>query len=117
MDENKHPSDYKHLTDVQIAKCLTLAKFRIPQREIARELGCDQSTIQRTLKNYDYDTFVERHISSGRSRKTSDEDDRHLLITAKRHYDLPLHDITNLSDLPISVATVTRRLKEVDIVS
>jgi transposase len=117
MSDNIPPSGYRHLTDVEIAKCLTLEKAKWSQRAIADELRCNQSTIQRALTKYNYDTFVTRQTHPGRPRKTTKEDDRHLVVTAKRNYDRPLHDITNLSGLPISAKTVTRRLKEVELIS
>ena len=117
MAENLLPSGYKHLTDVEIAKCLTLNKNGWKQERIANELGCCQSTVQRTLAKYTYETFVTRTQTPGRPRKTTAEDDRHLIVTAKCNYDKPLADITNLSGLNISVKTATRRLKEVDLMS
>ena len=56
--KNLPPSGYKHLTDVEIAKCLTLAKNNCKQEAIANELGCSQSTVQYTLTKYTYKTFV-----------------------------------------------------------
>lgn len=108
---------YKQLRDVQIAKCLTLHREGETQETIAKELGCNQSTVCRILSTYDYETFTGRVNQHGRPRKTSEADDRHLAVIAKRNYDRPLADITNLSTLPISVTTATRRLKEVDLVS
>ena len=80
-------------------------------------MGCNQSTIQRALKQHDYETFVERKQYPGRPRKTTAEDDRHLIITAKRNFDLPFRDITNLSGLNISPKTTARRCKEVELIS
>ena len=117
MAENLPPSGYKHLTDVEIAKCLTLAKNKWTQEAIADDLGCSQSTVQRTLTKYTYETFVMCKQTSGRQRKTTTDDDRHLIITAKCNYDKPLADITNLSGLNISIKTTTHRLKEVDLIS
>src|SRR5579859_6472101 len=108
---------YHQLNDIQIAKCLTLDRDGKTQQEIADELGCNQSIVQRTLKHYSYETFTGRDQTHGRPRKMTEADDRHLTIIAKRNYNLPLRDITNLSGLPISIKTATRRLKEVDLVS
>ena len=47
--DNAHPG-YKQLTDIQNTKCLTLDRNRKTQRAIATELGCDYSTVSRTLK-------------------------------------------------------------------
>ena len=117
MDENTPPSGYRHLSDVEVMKCLTLAKCGMSQRAIAAEVKCSKSTVGRILQDYDYETFTTRKPHPGCAHKTSIEDDRHLVITAKRNYDLPLRDITNLSGLDISIKTTARRLKEVNLVS
>jgi len=117
MDENTPPSGYRHLSDVEVMKCLTFDKDGWTQRAIADELNCSQSTVNRILKEYDYKTFTQRRQHPGPARKTTKEDDRHLIIIVKRHYDLPFRDITNLSGLPISARTVARRCKEVELVS
>jgi len=117
MAKNLLPSSYKHLTDVEIVKCLTLAKNNCKQEAIANELGCSQSTVQCALTKYTYKTFVTRKQTPGQQRKTTTEDDRHLIVTAKCHYNKPIADIINLSGLNISVKTATCRLKEVDLIS
>lgn len=117
MVQNMPPSGYKQLTEVQIAKCLTMKQFGLTQSQIAQEIGCSQSTVQRVLGHYDYQTFVEKDTHPGRPRKTSEKDDDLIIITAKRNSRLPLGDITNIIGLPISSKTVTRRLKEVGLVS
>ena len=117
MAENFPPSGYKHLTDVEIAKCLTLAKNKWKQQAIANELSCNQSTVRRTLRKYTFETFITRQQTPARQGKTTKDDDRHLIVTAKRNYDKPLAYIINLSGLDVSVKTATRRLKEVDLIS
>ena len=49
--------------------------------------------------------------------KTSESDDRLLIRIAKKHYDLPFRDITNIASLPISLKTVAHQCKEVQLVS
>ena len=117
MKENTFRSKYKHITDVQITKCLTLNQFGLLQRAIASELGCNQSTVQWTLKHYDYKTFVEHQRPIGCPRKPLIADDRHIVITAKWNFNLPLCDITNLTGLLISQDTTCHRLNEVELVS
>ena len=117
MDNHESHAGYKQLTDVQIAKCLTLHQMGKTQEEIAEELGHNQSTVSRTLKTYNYETFTGRANQHGRSRKTSEANDRHLAIITKQNYDRSLADITNLSSLPILVKIATRCLKEVDLIS
>jgi len=114
MDENTAPSGYRHLSDAEIMQCLTLDKIGWSQRAIANEVKVNrQSSPQRVqLRN-----LHTTQAPSRPTRKTTKEDDRHLIMIAKRHYDLAFRDITNLSCLPISAKTVSRRCKEVDLVS
>jgi len=117
MDENTPPSGYKHLTDIQIEQCLALEYAGWSQRAIAHEVGCSKSTVGRVLKDYNYQTFITRNKHPGPTRKTSESDDRLLIRTARKHYDLPFRDITNISGLPISAKTTAHRCKEVQLIS
>lgn len=117
MDEKSPPSGYKHLTDIEVAKCLTLAKMKAPQEEIARELGCNQSTISRVLRKHKYETFQGRVPTPGPARKTTQADDRLLIRIARKNHTLPFRDITNISGLPISARTTARRCREVELIS
>ena len=69
MKENIFHSKYKRITDMQITQCLTLNQFGLSQRAIASELECNQFTVHRTLKHYDYKTFVEHQRPIGHPRK------------------------------------------------
>src|SRR5271170_5337143 len=117
MDENTPPFGYRHLSDVEVTKCLTLDKSGWSQRAIAEEVKCSQLTINRLLKEYDYETFSQRNQHPGPARKMIKEDDRHLIIIIKHHYNLSFHNITNLSGLPISERTVKYHCKEVELVN
>jgi len=57
MDENTPPSGYRHLSNVEIMQCLTLDKIGWSQRAIADEVKCSQSTVNRVLKEYNYETL------------------------------------------------------------
>jgi transposase len=117
MDENIPPSGYRHLTDVEVMKCLTLAECGKTQRAIAAEVKCTKSTVGRVLRDYNYETFTQRKPHPGPARITSKRDDMHLVVTAKRNYDRSLADITNIAGLSISPSTVARRLAEVKLFS
>jgi len=58
MDQNTRSSGYRYLSDIDVAKCLSLAKMCAPQEEIARELHCSQSTVSHLLHQYKFETFV-----------------------------------------------------------
>ena len=117
MANTNGESSYQHLTDVQVTKCLALAKSGMKQRAIATEIACSKSTVGRLINHYRFETFAQRTRPKGPAFKTSKSDDRHLIVTAKRNFDRPLQDITNLAGLPISRYTTRRRLKKVNLQS
>ena len=106
MDENTLPSGYRYLNDVKVMKCLTFDKDDWTQRAIADELNCSQLTVNRILKEYDYETFTQYRQHPDSARKTTKKDDKHLIIIAKCHYDLLFRDIINLFDLSIFTRTI-----------
>jgi hypothetical protein len=73
--------------------------------------------VTRILTNHDYQTFTACEKSAGRPRATTEKDDRLLIRVAKANHRLPFRDITNIAGLPISIKTVTRRCREVQLVS
>ena len=117
MHANRPSSGYKHLTDIQIDRCLSLNHAGWSLRKIAMEIPCSKSTVGRILKQYDYKTFAGRKQHPGRARKTTESDDRLLIRVAKKHYNLPFRDITSISSLSISLKTMARRCREVQLIS
>src|SRR5438045_104353 len=83
MSDNIPLSKYKHLTDVQVMQCLTLAKTSWKIRKIADEVGCSKSTVGHVLQDHDYKTFTVGPKSSGCPRKTTEHEDRLIVRTAK----------------------------------
>lgn len=55
MEESTPPSG-RHLTDVEVMKCLPLATCGKFQRAIAAEVKCIKPTIGGVLRDYDYET-------------------------------------------------------------
>jgi|SRR5579862_2506151 len=117
MNQNNPPSGYTHLTDVQVERCLSLDHAGWSLCGIANEIGCSHTMVKCVLDEYDYNTFKTRKKHPGPARKTTEADDQLLIRIAKKHYDLPFHDITNIAKLPISSKTVARRCKEVQLIS
>ena len=117
MSDNIPPSGYKHLTDVQIMQCLTLAKNNWTVRAIADEVGCSKTTVGRVLTDHDYNTFTTRPKSAGRPRKTTEYEDRLIVRAAKANHRLPFHDITNIHGLPVSAKTTACQCREVGLIS
>ena len=108
MTKNPPPAGFRHLTNVEIAKLLTLDKNGWKQQATADELSCSQSTVQRTFSKYNYNTFITHQQHPGQPHKTTKEDERHLIVIAKCNYNKPLSDIINLSGLNISIMTMIR---------
>lgn len=102
----------QHLTDIDIAKLLGLAKAEIPQREIASLMKCSQKAIQHTLATYTFETFQGRNPRRDYQRKTTKREDRYIERALKQYSFTPLQDITNIIGLPISETTVRRRRSE-----
>ena len=117
MNQNNPPSGYMYLTDIQVERCLSLDHAGWLLHGIAKEIGCSHTTVGCVLDNYDYDTFVTRKKHLGPARKTIEADDRLLVHIAKKYFNLPFRDITNIAKLPISSKTVSRRCKEVQLIS
>lgn len=112
-----NPKPKSHLTDVEIASILSFAEARWSTRAIARKVHRSQSVVSRTLRNYEFESFITRKPRPKYKRKTTPREDRLLVITAKKNDDLPLRDITNISGVPVSDKTLSRRLKEVELYS
>ena len=102
----------QHLTDVDIGKILGLGKALLPKREIAALIHFSQKAVQHTLPTYMFETFQGRNPRRNYPRKTSQREDRYIERHLKQNSDIPLHDIINLIELPISKGTVRRRRSE-----
>ena len=68
--------------------------------------------VEHTLQKYNFDTFVGHKLRPLRSRKTTKCEDRYLLRAAKQFNNVPLCNISKIVNVPISKATVSRRLHE-----
>jgi len=95
----------KHLNDFEVHAALILADAEISQTEIVKTLHCSQSTVSRILSQHDITTFDGRKNTGGRPRKTTKDEDKHLIDVVQKHHTLPFRDITNISGLNISPKT------------
>src|SRR5579871_3127185 len=102
----------QHLSDIDIAKILTLDKVLIPQREITSLVKCSQKVVEDALANYLFEMFSGQKPRREYKCKTTDHEDRYIKCALKQNDSLPLHDITNIIGLPISERTVRRRRSE-----
>jgi hypothetical protein len=102
----------KLLSDVDIGKILRLTKALMPQQEIADLIKCSKSAVQYTLVTYLFETFQECNPWRKYQRKTTQCEDWYIERALKQNDTLPLCDITNIIQLPISERTVRRRWSE-----
>ena len=102
----------KHLTDIDIAKILGLAKGLFSQRKIATLMKCSQKAVQHTLATYLFETFQGKNARREYQRKTTERQDRYIERSLKQNCFMPLKDITNILPVQISTSTVRRRRSE-----
>jgi Transposase/DDE superfamily endonuclease len=102
----------EHLSDIDIAKILALAKASTSERKIASLVKCGKTSVHDTLNTYDFETFQGRNPRREYQRKTTKREDRYIERALKQYESMPLHDITNIIGLPISERTVRRRRSE-----
>ena len=101
------PLPTSHLSDVEIASILSFSEAGWSTRAISQKLHCSQTVVSRTLRKYNFDFFVGQKPWVKHSHKTSIQEDWLLLHIAKQNSSVPLNDVTNISELPISRSTLT----------
>ena len=101
------------LTDVEIAKILSLDHAGYSQRAIVEEVNRSKGAVQHTLDKYEFESFNGKENHETIPRKTTKREDRYLIRAAKQFPDVPLHDISNIVTIPVSASTVSRRIHEV----
>jgi hypothetical protein len=74
-----------------------------------------KTTIQHVLATYSFNTFQGRNPYREYQRITTEREDRYIEYILKQNSDLPLKDITNIINPPISTTTLRRRRSEVDL--
>jgi len=80
--------------------------------EIGRIYGRNKSTICEIVKHFDEDPECKRRKGSGRPRKTTKNDDRHILLEVKRNHNINHHEIKENIRLDVNESTISRRLSE-----
>jgi transposase len=100
------------LTDIEIAKTLTLDHIGSSQRDIAGDVHRSKSAVHHALSEYDYDTLTGHNPLPKRARKTTKREDRYLIRAAKQFDEVPLRDITTIVGISVSHSTLSRRLHE-----
>ena len=106
------PEPRSLLSDIEITKILTLHRDGHTERDIAKIIHRSKGAVEHTLQTYDFDTFVGHKPRPLKPRKTTKREDRYLLRAAKQFNNVPLHDISKIVNIPVSKATISRRLHE-----
>lgn len=96
----------KHLTDINIAKILGLAKGLIPQRAIESLMNCSQKAVHHTLATYFLETFRGHNPWREYQHKTPQREYRYIERALKQNNSLPLRNLTNIIGLPISERSI-----------
>jgi transposase len=103
--------------DITKGKIAMGVDLGVSREEIGKMLGRDHRTIERWADRYEKTGKMERQSGSGRPRKTTESDDRFLLVQCKRDRKKTAVELTgtikNEDDTPkVSAWTVRRRLTD-----
>src|SRR5450756_1390830 len=80
--------------------------------EIGRIYGRNKSTIREVVILFDEDPECKRRKGSGRPRKTTKNDDRHILLEVRRNRNITHYQIKENIRLDVNESTISRRLSE-----
>ena len=84
-------------------------------RSIAKEIQCSKNTVENWIHRYQKTGDVQDEEGRGRKRKTSEREDLDIVAIAKKNRTKTLAEIStsmNKQGTALSIATVSRRLKE-----
>jgi len=98
----------EHLTNIDIAKILRLAKVELSHHEIALLMHCSQKAVQHTLTSYTFETFQGQHPRREYPQKTTEREDQYIECALRQNSFLPLRDITNIIEPKILYTTLWR---------
>lgn len=106
----------RHLTALEVVRALTLLDEGRSQRYVARILGVHHSSVNRALRRFRETGCYTRRQGQGRSRKTTERDDRFLRQTTLRNRMVTSvelqQQLRQVRNVQISAKTVRRRLRE-----
>lgn len=100
----------KELTVLEKEKIVFLYESDLTHKQISEEIGCNRSTVTKTLKRIKDSGSTEIVKRSGRKRISTIRDDRDLIqILRKNRMDSAI-DLKNKWDVKASTRTIRRRL-------
>jgi transposase len=104
------------LTIAQRARIIWRAAQLIPFEQIATEVGCHKKTVQNIVTIWLREGRIEPNKSTGRKRKTSEDDDKNIVTAGILYKFKSVSQIMDLFlqefNLPITETTFYKRLKE-----
>ena len=104
---------FKQLSEQEKVEILRAETAGLSYREIGRNFNRDHKTIAKFCKKYSATNSLDRKKGSGRKRKTTEREDRSIMIYVKRHRFCTSRDIKAALALPsLSFRTICARIKE-----
>lgn len=101
------------MTDFDKGRILQCIEQNMSQRATAKLLGFARMTVKNFIDRYYERGSIDRQTGSGRKRKTSPVEDRHLAIFVKKHRTATIEEIQECCMLKnVSVSTISRRITE-----
>lgn len=105
------------LSDEERVKIVTLHEENFSNRQIAKKIGRNESTVRRFLKNYEETGLYKRKVGSGRKKVTNERTERILrrLSLRDRFKTAPKlrAELIETTGINVSLRTVQRRLNEI----
>jgi len=100
------------LTDFEKGQIVAYRDCGLTYDQISKKINRPASTISGFYAQFQKDGRIERKQGSGRKRKTTELEDRDILITAKKRRKITAKEIKNEFNLPVTERTICNRLNE-----
>ena len=107
----------RHLTEVQVARAVTLIQEGWTFRCVALDLNVSQSVIHRLWNHYDRTGQFTSRVGQGHGRMTTPQDDQYLTIYAlqRRSARELQQDLRRVTEVTVFDQTIRNRLREVSL--
>ena len=106
----------RRLTGEELARCIRMLEDGARQRHVAESMSVSQSVVSRAWNRYQTHGSASHRHGRGRVWSTTQQDDRSLLISARRHRFVTAttlqNDLRNATGANISMQTISNRLLE-----
>lgn len=109
----------RQITAEQVARIMALVDDGRSQRYAARNLNLPESTVRRAVRRFRETGQCKREVGSGRPKSTTDADDHFIVLqTLRNRFQTAVttnNRLRQVRQTNVSVKTVRRRLKEVNL--